>query len=469
MDNKTATFLVRSHNGNTYLYLGELREFVYLPNDKDLSDIKIRYYEELGLIKDQDPSFITHYSPELLKENLANLRHLVIEVTDGCNLRCKYCGYGELYSNYDARQNQKMSFDDFKAIFEYLKQLWDSPLNASHENTIAIGFYGGEPLLNFNLIHNVISYIESLNITNVSFIYTMTTNAMLLDRYMDYIVEKDFQMLISLDGNEYNDSYRVTSDGRPSFSTVERNVLALKNRYPDYFDSSVEFNAVLHNRNSVESIATYIWDTFGKVPRISDLNTNGVAPAKKDEFYAMFKNFYQSYDEAKNCEVLERGGKLKPDDRNMSSFLDASVSNTYQSYRDLFFSNDISYIPTGTCVPFDRKIFLTVNGKILPCEKIGQEISLGSVKDGKVEIDFEEVSSLYEESYNQVVERCPSCFQWKNCSLCMHYIPRINGKKSCDRYLNKDRYRSSYHSQYLSLLENNPKSFISAFIDIYKD
>ena len=36
---------------------------------------------------------------------LANLPQLVFEVTDACNLRCKYCAYGEFYEDYDCREN----------------------------------------------------------------------------------------------------------------------------------------------------------------------------------------------------------------------------------------------------------------------------------------------------------------------------------------------------------------------------
>ena len=53
------------------------------------------------------------------------------------------------------------------------------------------GFYGGEPLLNMNLIKQIIEYIDSLpKIENTYFIYNMTTNALLLDKYMNFIVEK---------------------------------------------------------------------------------------------------------------------------------------------------------------------------------------------------------------------------------------------------------------------------------------
>ena len=37
--------------------------------------------------------------------NLLNLSHLIFEVTDACNLRCKYCGYADLYKGYDKRAN----------------------------------------------------------------------------------------------------------------------------------------------------------------------------------------------------------------------------------------------------------------------------------------------------------------------------------------------------------------------------
>ena len=41
--------------------------------------------------------------------NLRNLPQLVFEVTDACNLRCKYCGYGNIYEGYDKRENLNFS------------------------------------------------------------------------------------------------------------------------------------------------------------------------------------------------------------------------------------------------------------------------------------------------------------------------------------------------------------------------
>ena len=86
-------------------------------------------------------------------------------------------------------------------------------------------------------------YIESLHIDNLRFSYNMTTNAMLLGRYMDYLVEKDFTLLISLDGDEYQSGYRVDKHGKSSFTHVVGNIQKLKDTYPEFFEKNVHFNA----------------------------------------------------------------------------------------------------------------------------------------------------------------------------------------------------------------------------------
>jgi uncharacterized protein len=40
---------------------------------------------------------------------LANLPQIVFEVTDACNLKCKYCAYGEFYDDYDQREGKMLS------------------------------------------------------------------------------------------------------------------------------------------------------------------------------------------------------------------------------------------------------------------------------------------------------------------------------------------------------------------------
>lgn len=56
----------------------------------------------------------------------------------------------------------------------------------------------------------------------------MTTNGVLLNKYMDFLVSNDFSLLISLDGDEFNNSYRNNKLGRNSFSHVTDNIDKLK-------------------------------------------------------------------------------------------------------------------------------------------------------------------------------------------------------------------------------------------------
>lgn len=46
----------------------------------------------------------------------------------------------------------------------------------------------------------------------------------------------------------------------------------MKERYPMFFENKISFNAVIHNRNSVTEIKGYIWNKYGKMPSISEMN-----------------------------------------------------------------------------------------------------------------------------------------------------------------------------------------------------
>ena len=55
---------------------------------------------------------------------IINRKHLIFEVTDACNLHCKYCGYADLYKGYDKRKNLRFPFTRAKRVIDYLYELW---------------------------------------------------------------------------------------------------------------------------------------------------------------------------------------------------------------------------------------------------------------------------------------------------------------------------------------------------------
>ena len=307
---------------------------------------------------------IDYIHPEHIVRALSNLPQLVLEVTDACNLKCKYCAYGELYEGYDKRHNRKMSFDMVRRIIDYLYPLWTSKYNTSSQQTLYISFYGGEPLMNMPLIEKVVDYMEGLRIPHRTIRFSMTTNAILLDRYMDFIVEHDFSLLVSLDGNRRNDSYRVDHSGNPSFDRVVCNIDLLKERHPDYFRRSVNFNSVFHNRSSVEDVYSFIKERYDKIPSISDLNNVGIKPDKKDEFERMFQSSTQNLNmSGKKDEIKEALSLRNPEYRTLTLFLKQHSGFAFEDYTDLLFEKgEPTFIPTGTCLPFTRKLYLSVNG-----------------------------------------------------------------------------------------------------------
>lgn len=125
-----------------------------------------------------------------------------------------------MYNNYDKRCDKNQLFDNVKKIIDAYISVFDTPFNISFNKMVYISFYGGEPLLNMPLIKEIISYMEEVSLENIVFRYNMTTNGILLDKYMDYLQSKNISLLISIDGNKFNSSYRVYKSGKESFGVV---------------------------------------------------------------------------------------------------------------------------------------------------------------------------------------------------------------------------------------------------------
>ena len=363
---------------------------------------------------------------ENVRYYLKNLPQLVFEVTDRCNLNCKYCACSELYRKCDSRGSMNISFSKAKLVIDYLYELWKDEFTDGCNRELIISFYGGEPLINVPLIKQVIEYVEGLEKIGLTYTYSMTTNAMLLNRHMDYLVEKDFRLLISLDGDEYAQSYRVDYSEKNSFNRVFHNIKLLQEKYPDYFKSNINFNSVLHNRNSVESIYKFIRSEFDKIPLISPLRVVGICKEKKDEYIKMYRNPVESYYRSSNCESIEfETFKRAPRVERLINYILHQSGNNFQTYNELYFSKDKFLLSTGTCLPFTKKMFVTVRGKILPCERINHQFSIGQVYDDRIELNEEYVANRYNYFESKCVKQCASCSCNRFCPQCMYLLDDI--------------------------------------------
>jgi uncharacterized protein len=392
---------------------------------------------------------------------LANLRQIVFEVTDACNLKCKYCAYGEFYDDYDERENKTLSINKAYKIIDYLAKFWNSERNISEIKRITVSFYGGEPLLNIKFIKAVVEYLEkNIKNYNIYFRFSMTTNALLLHKYMDYLKEHDFYLLISLDGNRENTGYRVDKKGLNVFDKIERNVDILKNKYPDYFREKVGFNAVLHNKNSVEEIYRFFKEKYNKIPSIGELNNVGIHDDKKQEFNSIYRNSRESLHQSEHYEEIERDMFTQVGSyQSLTLFLHQYSGFVFKDYTDLLFDRSKQKpLPTGTCIPFSKKMFITVNGKILPCERIGHQFALGEITDTEIKLDTEAIAEKYNIWYAKFENQCGKCRNTKSCIQCMFNVSDLDGKPVCHGYMNEESFRNYVNAQ-MQFLEKHPEAY----------
>lgn len=99
-------------------------------------------------------------TPQNIKECFANTPQITFEITERCNLNCKYCGYGELYNNKSHKHNRNLDIKNAICLLNSIQNLWNEGFDSTGETTIYISFYGGEPLLNMPFIKSIISFIE---------------------------------------------------------------------------------------------------------------------------------------------------------------------------------------------------------------------------------------------------------------------------------------------------------------------
>ena len=131
---------------------------------------------------------------------------IILGITERCNLRCEYCCYSGHFEGYRSHNNRSMTFEIAqKAVSQHLHSFQQNGRGG-------VSFYGGEPLLEFELIKQVVDYTEKeANLLGKEIVFTITTNGTLLDdEKIHFFVKHNFVVLISIDGpKESHDRYRI--------------------------------------------------------------------------------------------------------------------------------------------------------------------------------------------------------------------------------------------------------------------
>ena len=398
---------------------------------------------------DFDQLLTFQISANQVLDQIKNLDAITFQVTGACNLNCRYCCYGEMYDNTH-NITQPMDFDTVQSLFEYITPYWS--LNPNPKK-ITIGFYGGEPLLNFSLIEKTVSYCRALESTDFEFNFSITTNALLLDRYADFLVENSFNILFSLDGNEKGNSLRVDKNNQPVFSRVFKSIKQFQAKYPDFFKEKVNFNAVLNSYSLAKEVNDFIINEFGIIPLLSRISEVGLNKEKVKEY----RQIMQPYIETDELMALrkDKSSKIK----ELGGFFYYNLSNSFKHFSEIVHisKRDQKKIPTGTCLPFLKKMYITSDRRIFACERIGFDYVLGTIGE-KVNIDFEEVARKYTTYFTEIGKQCVTCYFALICSDCIFQFPTENDMPKCPYIFGVDDYQK-HLGRLTGLTETHPELF----------
>jgi uncharacterized protein len=450
-----------------FIYFNEKKADIEIDRDEFVYyQRKIAYYKKYGIISDNPlpENEQLYLTPELIEESISNLKQIVFETTEKCNLNCKYCYYGDYYQGITERKNLDIPVEYADILLEYLSKKQLLSLNKSWKRLVYISFYGGEPLMNMTFIENV---IKAEKFKNRNIVYSMTTNATLLDKYMNFMIANDIHLIVSLDGKEENNAYRIFHNGRQSFHKILSNLKLMQQHYPEYFKKNVNFNAVLHNKNSVEEIYNFFKTEFNKDVYICELNNSNVSTENREDFCSAYRNKTESLMQSENYEKIESELFLNiPSVHSVLIFLHQYLSFVYKSYEDLIKANDKALlISTGTCIPFSKKMFVTADGKLLPCEKISHKYALGKVNKTGIQLDTAEIAEKYNRYFKKISKQCSICYRQISCNQCLFHLEDLEDNLICHGFMNENNMRE-YLSNNLSFLEAHPSDYLRIMKDV---
>ena len=148
------------------------------------------------------------------KKRQTVVKALCLHIAHDCNLACKYCFAEE--GEYHGRR-ALMSFEVGKKALDFLIA------NSGNRVNLEVDFFGGEPLMNWDVVKQLVEYGRSREKEcNKKFRFTITTNGVLLnDEIMDFCNREMSNVVLSLDGRkEVNDRMRPFRNGSGSYDLI---------------------------------------------------------------------------------------------------------------------------------------------------------------------------------------------------------------------------------------------------------
>jgi uncharacterized protein len=405
---------------------------------------------------------IRHYSTHTIT------RKFCLEVTQNCNFRCTYCPYTAPSSNRPHSLTSMTPEVARKAIDRYFERYCNllSGLSEGERRRVVdeappnLGWYGGEPLLNFEVIRASHAHFStlpwhSLDIEPGAIHYTINTNfSVVNDEMLAFLVENAVLCYISIDGPATeNDRHRVDRHGRGTFLRVQTNLGRLQAYDEEYFRTRVILLSTWcqdHDRarcrEFLQGLGPLNFQSDAQLPGRVVADLSGSA-APDDEVISVLVDSV-----LKGGETLGKHYEQSLTVRNVIKSLNReffSIRTSVPSREDVLFPLGMRTCPMG----FDQ-LFVSADGLFHMCQKTDNSLPLGNCEKGYHDSAIVEGYFSFHAALNS--NRCRSCWAIRFCTVCsapllQRGIFNLPGVEECDHI------RSSVSSsfRYFQVLSEN--------------
>ena len=318
------------------------------------------------------------------------VKALCLHIAHDCNLACRYCFAEE--GEYHGRR-ALMSFETGKKALDFLIA------NSGNRRNLEVDFFGGEPLMNWNVVKELVAYGRSQEkIHNKHFRFTLTTNGVLLDDdIMEFANEEMDNVVLSIDGRkEVHDFMRPFRKGKGSYDLVvpKFQKFADSRGQQKYYARGTFTHHNLDFSEDVLHLADLGFEQISVEPVVAD---------EKEE-YAIKKE-----DIPKICEEYDKLAK-----EMIRRNKEGKGFNFFHFMIDLT-GGPCVYKRLSGCGSGTEYLAVTPWGDLYPCHQfVGEEeFLMGNVWDG---VKKPEISCQFKNCNVYAKEKCKNCFARFYCS-----------------------------------------------------
>lgn len=348
---------------------------------------EVEYLVKEGMLFSDDP-----YKDMILKdEGPSYIKAICLNVAHDCNLKCKYCFASE--GDYNGAR-QLMSPEVGKRAIDFVIR------NSGPRHNIEVDLFGGEPLMNFKAIKEIMDYAkEQGKIHNKNIRFTITTNATLLnDENMDYIDKNMGNVVLSIDGRkEVNDNIRRRYDGSGTYDQIMpkiKKMVEIRQKGKQYYVRGTFTSENLDFYNDVIALADEGFKEISIEPVV--LEESHPLALKKEHLETIFEQYDKLTEEIIKREKEGRGFKF------------------YHFAMDLN-GGPCVYKRISGCGAGHEYVAVTPEGDIYPCHQfVGNEkFKMGNLSDGDVD---KNISNMFKNGHIYNKPKCMNCWARFYCS-----------------------------------------------------